>query len=39
MRTHRRTNPLVFALYVNAALLLAILVAIVLGPRGPRKPR
>ena len=35
MRKPRRHNPLVVALYVNAALLLAILVAIVSGGRMP----
>jgi hypothetical protein len=35
MRKPRRKNPLVAALYVNAALLLAILVAMVSGGRVP----
>lgn len=35
MRKPRRTNALVVALYVNAALLLAVLVALVTGSRMP----
>ena len=35
MRRHRRNHPLVVALYVNAALLLAILVAVMSGGRMP----
>jgi hypothetical protein len=38
MRRPRRTNGLVIALYVNAALLLAILVAVISGGNGSRFP-
>jgi hypothetical protein len=38
MRRPRRNNGLVIALYVNAALLLAILVAVICGGNGARFP-